>query len=93
MGAQVTYADNLPEIPSEFIEPYALRFMMMQLESLAHGLITPKEVREYLKGAEYFITSFSGVHARIATSNEYYKLMNTEDNAMLEIAKNVFKVN
>ena len=34
MGTQVTYAENLPEIPSEFIEPYAQRFLMMQVEAI-----------------------------------------------------------
>ena len=63
MGTQVTYAENLPEIPSEFIEPYAQRFLMMQVEAIGLGLITPDEARKSLNEVEHFISSFSGAHA------------------------------
>lgn len=87
---QVTYANNLPEISSEFIEPYAQRFLMMQLESVALGLITPAEAKEYMKGAEYFITTFSAIHSRMATANEYDRFMSLSDRDLKTIADKVF---
>jgi len=90
MGEQVSYEKNLPEIPSEFIEPYAQRFLMMQIESIAYGLITPKQAREYLSGVQYFIDSFSGIHARFATSNTYYKFCRMKDKDIVKICRKTF---
>lgn len=90
MGTQVTYAPNLPPIPSEYIEPYAQRFLMMQLESVYAGILTPKEAKEYIKGAEYFISCFGDLHAQIAVSNEYHKFMILPDKEMIDISKKVF---
>ena len=90
MGTQVTYAKNLPEIPSEFIEPYAQRFLMMQIEAIDLGLITPDEAKKTLDAVEYFITCFSGIHARLAVSNEYVRFKNLSDENLKTICKKVF---
>lgn len=92
MREQVFYAENLPTIPSEFIEPYAQRYMMMQLESIAYGFITPETAKNNLKVVDSFIGAFSGLHAQIATTNEYYRLIHLEDNELVEIAKNIFDI-
>jgi len=91
MGEQVTYAKNLPEISSEFIEPYAQRFLMMQLESIYFGLITPEQAKASIKEVEYFISCFSGIHARLATSNIYYGFRSMSDEKIIEISKSVFE--
>lgn len=90
MGIQITYAENLPEIKSEFIEPYAQRFLMMQMESVYFGLITPQEARVSLDCVEYFISSFCGIHARLSVSNEYGRFKRLSDDKMKSICKKVF---
>jgi hypothetical protein len=92
MGTQVTYAKNLAPIPSEYIEPYAQRFLMMQLESIAFGLITPQQGKDYIKGVEYFIGCFGGLHAQLATSNIYYSFLNTKDEDLIRIARHTFDI-
>lgn len=83
--------NDLPEIPSEYIEPYLLRFLMFQIESVGTGLITPAQAREYLKGVEYFAGSFCGIHARFATCNQYDKFKNLSDKDMINICKQTLK--
>lgn len=89
MGTQVTYAKNLQEIPSEFIEPYAQRFLMMQIEAIALGLTTPNEAKKMLDSVKYFINCFGGVHARLAVSNEYERFINLSDDKLKLICKKV----
>lgn len=91
MGTQVTYLEDLPEIGSEFIEPYAQRFFMMQLESIYYGLITPCEAKQHLNSVGFFISSFCGIHARIATSNIYDKFCNMTDDEIITICKKTFE--
>lgn len=83
--------DKPIEIPSELIEPYLKHFLMLQVESVAFGLITPEETKTYLKGVEYFVTCYCGVHARFATSNMYGKFLRMKDEDLIEICKNTFK--
>lgn len=79
------------EIPSEIIEPHLRYFMMLQLESLAYGMTTPEEVRKYLCAVDCFVACSCGIHARIATSNEYARLKNISNDEMIKIAKEVYK--
>jgi hypothetical protein len=90
MGTQLIGCDNLPEINSEFIEPYFQRFLSMQIESVGAGLITPKEAKEYLKGVDYF-SCFMGLHCRLAVSNVYGKFIRLPDDQLLAICKKIFK--
>lgn len=92
MGNQVLYAENLPEIPSEYIERYAQRFMMMQLEAIAYGLISSEEAKQTLKGVGYFLECFSGIHAQIAVSNEYSRIIYMEEDTLIKIAKKTFNI-
>lgn len=80
-------------IPSEYIEGYVKRFFMIQLEGLAYGIHKPEEVRNYLKGVEYFISCSASVHVQIATSNVFSGFLRLSDNKMIEIAKKTFDVN
>jgi len=77
-------------IPSEAIEGYIKRFIMIQLEGLAFGLHTPQEVKNNLKGMEYFISCSCGIHARMATSNVVYDFTNLPDDEMIQVARKTF---
>ena len=90
MGTQLLGCEDLPEINSEFIEPYFQRFLSMQIESVGAGLITPKEAKEYLKGVDYF-SCFAGLHCRFAVSNMYGKFIRLSDDELLKMCKNIFK--
>ena len=79
---------DLPEIPSEFIEPYLKRFLMIQTEGVAMGR-TPEQARAALNGVEYFISCFGGIHSRLATMNEYYRFSKLPDEEMISICKKV----
>lgn len=81
------FKDKLGEIPSEFIEPYLQSFLVMQIEAVGCGLTQPEEARNYLRGVQYFISSFAGIHARYAVSNEYDRFINLDDDKMIEICK------
>lgn len=83
--------NDLTKIPSEFIEPYLLRFLSLQIESVGFGLMSPDEARRLLSGVEYFATCFCGVHASLAISNEYGKFCRLTDEQMIEICKKVIK--
>lgn len=85
--------DKLAEIPSEFIEQYLIRFLSIQIESVAFGLTSPNEARKNLAGVEYFVDCFCGVHARIATGNEYGRFCRLSDEQMIEICKDALKNN
>jgi hypothetical protein len=82
---------KLNEIPSEFIEPYLVRFLGMNIDAIAMGLQTPEETRNYLKGVECFISYFGGIHCRIATSNQYNKFVNLSDDEMIKLCVNICK--
>ncbi len=81
------YRGDLPEINSEFIEPYLKAFLMCQIEAVACGLTTPEEARKYLSGVDYFVGNYCAIHARFATSNMYGKFKDLSDEKMIEICK------
>ena len=92
MGTQVTYAENLPEISSEFIEPYLKRFLMIQVESIAFGYSTVEEAKKHLDSVSFFTTCFCGVHAKLATGNIYGSFLNTKDDDLLKICRKTFDI-
>lgn len=84
-----TDLSKMDEIPSEFIEPYLLTFLKSKIESVGLGYETPEQVRQQLKVIERFTSLFCGLHARIATSNQYRKFYNLSNDDMIEICKEV----
>lgn len=84
------YRDQIGELPSELIEPYLQRFLMMQIEAVACGLTDVKEAKSHLAGVEYFISSFGGIHSRLATSNMYGQFIRTPDKELIAICKKAF---
>ena len=78
---------DLEKIPSEYIEPYLLRFLILQIEGVAYGLTTPQQARDYLKGVEYFADSFCGLHTKFATSNRYGQFTSMTDEQIISICK------
>ena len=87
---QMIHAENLPEIPSEYIEPYLQRWLMMELESLSFGLTPPEQIKESMKWMSRFAARFCGIHARIAASNEEYKISRLSNEELIRISKEVF---
>lgn len=82
---------ELDEIPSDFIEPYLVKFWEYIIESVGCGWKTPAEAKGELKGIENFVSLFGGLHSRIATMNEYYKVKNMNDDQFLDMCKRVCK--
>ena len=86
-----TDLSELNEIPSEYIEPYLQKFLMYMLECVACGFKKPEEARQELKAIESFVGIFCGLHARIATTNVFFKYINLSDENMINVAKETFK--
>lgn len=76
---------KLPEIPSEFIEPYLEKFMGHIIEFAANAYLTEEEkqshngtgwtiaeIKLWIKGVELFVSWTCGIHARLAMQNEFY---------------------
>ena len=80
---------GLPEIQSEFIEPYLQQMVVMELLALENNF-TEKQLeksKENLKGLEVFVSRFCGIHSKIATGNIFYKFYSLD----LEKAKKIWK--
>jgi hypothetical protein len=82
---------KLPEIPSEYIEPYLTKYFGYIIDCVGHGLKTPEEARQDLLGVERFISMFGGIHSRLAISNEYYRIYAMSDEKFLELCKETVK--
>ncbi len=85
-----TDLSKMNQIPSEFIEPYLRTFLMAVVEGVGCGWTKPEEARADLQGVERFVSLFGGIHARIATSNQYLKLCDLSDEAMIDLCKKLF---
>ncbi len=83
--------NELAKIPSEYIEPYLQRFLMLQIEGVAMGLTPPQEARDYLKGVEYFVECFCGIHSKYAVSNRYGQFIKLSDEQMISICQKTMK--
>ena len=81
---------KLPEIPSEYIEPYLVKFMSYLIESIAMGFKTPQQAKEDFRGVEHFVSQFCGIHARLACGNEYYRFKDYDDEELLALCKRIF---
>lgn len=81
--------NGLPEIPSEYIEPYLVTFIGQMIESVGYGFKKPDEVRQDLKGVQRFVSQMCGIHARMATNNKYSDFINMPDEEMLKICRKV----
>lgn len=78
-------------MPSEFIEPYVQRFLMMCMEELAYFNTPVSEVKARLNGVRYFVTCYSGIHARIATDNIIFKTLRIPDDELKAMAMKIFR--
>jgi len=95
--------NKLPEIPSEFIEPYLQKFMghIIEFASVActeeekkkRGTgsgFTIAEIKQWVEGVELFVTWTCGIHARFAMQNEFYQRWNNmPDDEVKRICKQV----
>lgn len=82
---------KLPEIPSEFIEPYLVKYFGYIIDSVGHGLKKPAEAKQDLLGVERFISMFGGIHSRLAISNEYYRIYAMSDEQFQKFCKETVK--
>ena len=85
---------GLTEIPSELIEPYLAAMLSVELEELMYNPTIEgfEESKATLKSIERFVTLFCGIHARIATSNEYYKFYSLTFEQLCDILKEMEKI-
>jgi hypothetical protein len=81
---------KLPEIPSEYIEPYLVKFMSYLIESIAMGFKTPQQAKDEFKGIEHFVSQFCGIHARLACGNEYYSFIGFKDEDLQALCDKVY---
>ena len=93
---------KLPEIPSEFIEPYLQKFMGNIVEFAASACTeeekklrcgvgwTIADLKSWVKGVEMFVSWTCGIHARYAMQNEFYNHWNyMPDDEIKAICKQV----
>jgi len=92
---------ELPEIPSEFIEPYLAKFMSHMVEFVCSANTeeekqknnsgwTIAEIKNWIKGVELFVSFNCGVHARLAMQNHYYHIWkHLPDDEIKKICKQV----
>lgn len=92
---------KLPEIPSEFIEPYLQKFMGSMVEFIANAYLTEEEKQEvgrgcgwtvaeiktWIRGVDVFVNQSCGIHAQYAMSNEMDKMCNMPDAELKEICR------
>lgn len=93
---------KLPEIPSEYIEPYLAKFMGNVIEMAAFAYTeeelkkkggvghTIPQLKEWVKGVEFFVSSCCGIHSRYAMMNELDRLRKIPDDEFKKIAREVF---
>lgn len=79
------------KIPSEFIEPYLQRFLMLALEEIAYFNTPISEIKARLNGVRYFISCYGGIHSELAVNNQYLKFCAIPDDKLKQIAKDIFK--
>jgi hypothetical protein len=80
---------GLTEIPSEFIEPYLVAMLSMELECIAFKPTQERldKAKANLKGVEEFVSRFCGIHARYATMNTYKSFYDMSLEQAIEIVK------
>lgn len=93
---------KLPEIPSEYIEPYLVKFMGSMIEFMANACITEEELAErkgvgwtvaeikgWVKGVEMFVSQTCGIHARYAAMNKMLEFVDVPDAELKEMCRNI----
>jgi hypothetical protein len=93
---------SLPQIPSEYIEPYLLKFMGSMIDFLSSAYLTEEEkqkhndigwtvaeVKNWIKGVEVFVSHTCGIHAQYAMMNEMNKMMSMSDKELKELCMKV----
>jgi hypothetical protein len=92
---------KLPEIPSEYIEPYLVKFMGSMIQFVASARTaeekaklngvgwTVDEVKSWVKGVEVFVSQSCGIHSRYAMMNEMYKFVEIPNDKLLKICKKI----
>jgi len=90
---------GLPEIPSEFIEPYLVKFMGNMIQYVACARTeeekakgygwTVAEVKQWLKGVEVFVSEFCGIHSRYAIMHEVQRWQEMSDEQLKELCDKV----
>jgi len=80
---------GLSEIPSEFIEPYLVAMLSVEIESIGFRPTQERldEAKANLKGVERFVCRFGGIHSRIAVSNVYDRFYSITLDEVLDIIK------
>lgn len=95
---------KLPEIPSELIEPYLVRFMETMIQFAANACITNDELNkerggvghtiQHLKamvdGVETFVSQSCEIHARFAMMNELSRWQSMPDEELRSICRKVY---
>ena len=92
---------DLPEIPSEFIEPYLSKFMGSMIEFVASARSqeekdrlgglgwTVADIKKWVKGVEVFVSMSCGIHARLAMMNEMNKFCDIVDQELYELCRKI----
>lgn len=95
--------NRYPDIPSEFIEPYLQQFMGSMLEFFCSAYLTEEEkakegrgcgwtvqeIKNWIKGVEVFVSNSCGIHARLAMSNEMYRMREMPDAELKALARKI----
>jgi hypothetical protein len=93
---------GLPEIPSEFIEPYLVKFMGNMIQYVAYARSeedkkarnlgwTVADVKQWLKGVEVFVSEFCGIHSRYAMMHEVQRWQEMTDEQLKEMCDKVIE--
>lgn len=96
---------KLPEIPSEYIEPYLAKFMGSMIEFVSSACITQEEldterkgigwtvaeVKNWVKGVEVFVSHTCGIHARYAAMNQMLKFCDIPDAELKEMCQKIVR--
>ena len=92
---------KLPEIQSEFIEPYLAKFMGSMVEFVASAKTkerlkkdngigwTVADIKQWVKGVEVFVSQTCGIHARYAMMNEMDKFCKMKDQELYKTCRKV----
>jgi hypothetical protein len=96
---------KLPEIPSEYIEPYLVKFMGSMIEFVSSACITQEEldterkgvgwtvaeIKGWVKGVEVFVSQTCGIHARYAAMNKMLEFCDVPDVELKELCQKIVR--
>lgn len=85
---QVPYV--LREIPSQLIEPAIQHYYMETMNAIGSGEITPKEGKDRLQTIDSFVSRYCGLHAKLATTNIYYKAIICDDEILQQRTTEIY---